>query len=212
MEENLPSYVASYVLDTTRQARRELLMTCYLFLGFYGRSQSILHRPQELFVTRFQFTLIASSIINQSYSKAKQSKARPKTTQRQHSKWYTPRSKCVVFGDAEWHGRAPALEIAFSKIWLLMSSSRHNAPIIDGNTPGISLTHILSIFRLQPSRDEYNKGKIGIPETQGTADGSAKRNITRKHDHDPHRYVPCNSCLDDASIECIADSFLSLNM
>jgi len=26
-----------------------------------------------------------------------------------------------------------------------------------------------------------------VPETKGTEEGSAKRNITRKHDHDPHR-------------------------
>lgn len=26
-----------------------------------------------------------------------------------------------------------------------------------------------------------------MPETKGTEEGSAKRNITRKHDHDPHR-------------------------
>jgi hypothetical protein len=50
-------------------------------------------------------------------------------------------------------------------------------------------SHILYVVHLQPSRDEYNKGKNAVPETQGTADGSAKRNITRKHDHDPHRYV-----------------------
>eukprot|EP00561_Arcocellulus_cornucervis_P001801 CAMPEP_0185818764 /NCGR_PEP_ID=MMETSP1322-20130828/21158_1 /TAXON_ID=265543 /ORGANISM="Minutocellus polymorphus, Strain RCC2270" /LENGTH=62 /DNA_ID=CAMNT_0028515907 /DNA_START=60 /DNA_END=248 /DNA_ORIENTATION=- len=26
-----------------------------------------------------------------------------------------------------------------------------------------------------------------VPETKGTEEGSAKRNITRKHDHDPNR-------------------------
>ena len=26
-----------------------------------------------------------------------------------------------------------------------------------------------------------------VPETRGVEEGSAKRNITRKHDHDPHR-------------------------
>lgn len=39
------------------------------------------------------------------------------------------------------------------------------------------------------SREEHSKGKNGVPETKGTEEGSAKRNITRKHDPDPSRYV-----------------------
>lgn len=35
----------------------------------------------------------------------------------------------------------------------------------------------------------YGKGKNAIPETRGTEVGSAKRNINRKHDHNPSRYV-----------------------
>jgi len=33
-------------------------------------------------------------------------------------------------------------------------------------------------------RDAHGKGKHAIPETRGTEEGSAKRNITRKHNHD----------------------------
>jgi len=37
---------------------------------------------------------------------------------------------------------------------------------------------------VHPKQDAYGKGKHAIPETRGTKEGSAKRNITRKHDHD----------------------------
>ena len=45
-----------------------------------------------------------------------------------------------------------------------------------------SLIHSLSL----PS-DEFHKGKTAIPDTKGVEEGSTKRNIQRKHDHDPHR-------------------------
>lgn len=35
-------------------------------------------------------------------------------------------------------------------------------------------------------REEFHKGKSPVPETR-TEEGSAKRNIARKHDHDPSR-------------------------
>ena len=31
--------------------------------------------------------------------------------------------------------------------------------------------------------------KKQVPETKNTEEGSARRNITRKHDHDPHKWV-----------------------
>jgi len=37
------------------------------------------------------------------------------------------------------------------------------------------------------TRDEHHKGKLDIPATKVGDEGSAKRNIQRKHDHDPHR-------------------------
>lgn len=36
-------------------------------------------------------------------------------------------------------------------------------------------------------RDDFHKGKNPIPETRTGEEGSSKRNIQRKHDHDPHR-------------------------
>lgn len=36
-------------------------------------------------------------------------------------------------------------------------------------------------------RDELHKGKSDIPETRIGEEGTAKRNIQRKHDHDPNR-------------------------
>jgi hypothetical protein len=36
-------------------------------------------------------------------------------------------------------------------------------------------------------REEHHKGKTEIPETKTGEEGSAKRNIQRKHDHDPNR-------------------------
>eukprot|EP00339_Tiarina_fusa_P017552 CAMPEP_0117020342 /NCGR_PEP_ID=MMETSP0472-20121206/15481_1 /TAXON_ID=693140 ORGANISM="Tiarina fusus, Strain LIS" /NCGR_SAMPLE_ID=MMETSP0472 /ASSEMBLY_ACC=CAM_ASM_000603 /LENGTH=65 /DNA_ID=CAMNT_0004725533 /DNA_START=59 /DNA_END=256 /DNA_ORIENTATION=+ len=40
---------------------------------------------------------------------------------------------------------------------------------------------------VHPKQDDHHKGKDAIPETKGTEEGSAKRNIARKHDHDPNR-------------------------
>eukprot|EP00428_Durinskia_dybowskii_P031673 CAMPEP_0170237944 /NCGR_PEP_ID=MMETSP0116_2-20130129/18726_1 /TAXON_ID=400756 /ORGANISM="Durinskia baltica, Strain CSIRO CS-38" /LENGTH=115 /DNA_ID=CAMNT_0010488755 /DNA_START=83 /DNA_END=429 /DNA_ORIENTATION=+ len=37
---------------------------------------------------------------------------------------------------------------------------------------------------VHPKEEEFHKGKSPIPETR-TEEGSAKRNIARKHDHDP---------------------------
>jgi hypothetical protein len=36
-------------------------------------------------------------------------------------------------------------------------------------------------------REEHHKGKLSIPETRVGDEGSAKRNIQRKNDHDPSR-------------------------
>eukprot|EP00521_Asterionellopsis_glacialis_P000694 CAMPEP_0195257056 /NCGR_PEP_ID=MMETSP0706-20130129/6592_1 /TAXON_ID=33640 /ORGANISM="Asterionellopsis glacialis, Strain CCMP134" /LENGTH=66 /DNA_ID=CAMNT_0040310193 /DNA_START=101 /DNA_END=301 /DNA_ORIENTATION=+ len=40
---------------------------------------------------------------------------------------------------------------------------------------------------VHPKADSHHKGGSGIPETKGTSEGSAGRNIQRKHDHDPSR-------------------------
>lgn len=39
----------------------------------------------------------------------------------------------------------------------------------------------------QICRDEFHKGKVPVPETKVGEEGSAKRNIQRKHDADPSR-------------------------
>ena len=36
-------------------------------------------------------------------------------------------------------------------------------------------------------REEHHKGKSTIPETKTGEEGSSKRNIQRKNDHEPHR-------------------------
>jgi hypothetical protein len=36
---------------------------------------------------------------------------------------------------------------------------------------------------------EHHKGHGKVPETKNTEEGSSKRNITRKHDHNPNRCV-----------------------
>ena len=36
-------------------------------------------------------------------------------------------------------------------------------------------------------REEHHKGKVAVPESTGTAEGSASRNIQRKHDNDPSK-------------------------
>ena len=36
-------------------------------------------------------------------------------------------------------------------------------------------------------REDHHKGKADVPETRGTEEGSAKRNIVRKHNGDPHQ-------------------------
>jgi hypothetical protein len=35
--------------------------------------------------------------------------------------------------------------------------------------------------------EEFHKGKVDIPETRNTAEGSARRNIGRKHDHEHNK-------------------------
>ncbi|KAL9179081.1 hypothetical protein ACHAXT_000123 [Thalassiosira profunda] len=35
------------------------------------------------------------------------------------------------------------------------------------------------------TKSDSDKNKV--PETKNTEEGSARRNITRKHDHDPHK-------------------------
>jgi len=40
---------------------------------------------------------------------------------------------------------------------------------------------------VHPKQDEFHKGKSPIPETRVGEEGSASRNIQRKHDHDPNK-------------------------
>ena len=42
----------------------------------------------------------------------------------------------------------------------------------------------LMSFLTNCCRDANGKGKLAIPETRGIEEGSARRNITRRHDHD----------------------------
>ena len=53
----------------------------------------------------------------------------------------------------------------------------------------IKIAISFSLFFFALNRDDHHKGKNDVPETRGVEEGSTKRNITRKHDHDPHRYV-----------------------
>ena len=74
--------------------------------------------------------------------------------QRQTLQWFTQSSKSILHGSNEQ-------ECEGNKTTSL--------------TPVIRKCH-------HSIRDAYGKGKHAIPETRGTEEGSAKRNITRKHD------------------------------
>ena len=43
------------------------------------------------------------------------------------------------------------------------------------------------MFFPHPASDEFHKGKTAVPETKIGEEGSAKRNIQRKHDHESNR-------------------------
>jgi hypothetical protein len=65
---------------------------------------------------------------------------------------------------------------------------------------------------IQYCRDEaheHKKGHNNIPETKNTEEGSAKRNITRKHDHDPKRCVPMESVVWWPYVSCNVLTFFS---
>lgn len=49
------------------------------------------------------------------------------------------------------------------------------------------ITSTYSPSLLSVYREDQHKGKHSIPETVTGEEGTAKRNILRKHDHDPHR-------------------------
>ncbi|GKY97117.1 hypothetical protein MPSEU_000670100 [Mayamaea pseudoterrestris] len=40
---------------------------------------------------------------------------------------------------------------------------------------------------VHPKQEEFHKGKSPVPETTGIEEGSPKRNIQRKSDHDPNK-------------------------
>jgi hypothetical protein len=46
---------------------------------------------------------------------------------------------------------------------------------------------ILFIIIFIDTSEEHHKGKVTIPDTKVGEEGSSKRNIQRKHDHDPNR-------------------------
>jgi hypothetical protein len=51
-----------------------------------------------------------------------------------------------------------------------------------------SFISLVSILVRRIHREDHMRGKsTGYPETKTYEDGSAKRNIQRKHDHDPNR-------------------------
>ena len=53
----------------------------------------------------------------------------------------------------------------------------------------INLTDLFSpLLHLLPMHCNISiNNEKKVPETKGVEEGSAKRNITRRHDHDPHR-------------------------
>ena len=55
-----------------------------------------------------------------------------------------------------------------------------------GGDQQLPISDFSYFFFLRFHRDEH-KGKNNVPETKVGEDGTAKRNIQRKHDHDPHR-------------------------
>jgi hypothetical protein len=61
----------------------------------------------------------------------------------------------------------------------------------EGVVVGLGDTFWNSTFLIPlPYRDDHDKKSSGVPDTKKVAEGSASRNIQRKHDHDPNRYVP----------------------
>ena len=65
----------------------------------------------------------------------------------------------------------------FNKYIFLKSNKRTNLP------PPLSDLNHFQPLRSSHCSNEANK----IPETTGVTEGSSKRNIVRKHDHDPNR-------------------------
>ena len=109
--------------------------------------------------------------------------------------WYTPSSKylqcvvwCVVlfFRDMAWRylSRTGTIWIFCREPWVCgdlnsMSSTSH---LIIHLSRSLALYFSFHGYK----RDEFHKGKMAVPETR-TEEGSARRNIARKHDHDPSR-------------------------
>lgn len=61
-------------------------------------------------------------------------------------------------------------------------------PLLDQQIIQNNFSHSPPLFLISSStrREEHHKGKL-VPETTGVEEGSAKRNIQRKHSHDPHQ-------------------------
>jgi hypothetical protein len=55
---------------------------------------------------------------------------------------------------------------------------------------------LTDIDQIPTSRQDH-KSKQTVPETQKVEEGSARRNIVRKHDHDPNRYVGRDLLIDN---------------
>jgi hypothetical protein len=89
----------------------------------------------------------------------------------------TERSGCPPHGSTpvSFVGRSPALDVVPS---LLFSRRSFSHPLL-------ALLLLPSIF----DSEEFHKGKTSVPETRGVAEGSTKRNIQRKHSHDPKAHA-----------------------
>lgn len=62
-----------------------------------------------------------------------------------------------------------------------------HSPVYAKHIAIVELSMILLTLCLLIHREEHHKGKSDIPETRTGEEGTAKRNIQRKHDHDPNR-------------------------
>jgi hypothetical protein len=122
------------------------------------------------------------------------------TSKSENTSWSTLSSKWESLWKEEVRNRKLCFkDYAYRKADLFISKVSTTSWWLTGHTPAttfrtrwdheLELTVFLLSFRFL--RDEHHKGKSAVPETQGTEEGSAKRNIARKHDHDPNRYVFC---------------------
>jgi len=117
------------------------------------------------------------------------------TTTNDLQPWYTLRSKYTKLNGGRLIFVAASVEINRKimyrfrrKDFIAVRSIDKVGQAARGDCHGYIQGHILtmSCCFVVPCREEFHKGKSPIPETR-TEEGSAKRNIARKHDHDPSR-------------------------